>query len=261
MLALSPVPRISAGTPPEIDSDSSCASSSSLEEPLLLSIYAHLRPASQRVPPSRKRVCPSSKPPKCWTVFGSPRDSWVVDIDGWMNRIARDKFGFTVEEDTFVITNAFCSGRRRFRRRVGQVVCLSGLSEGHGCRLHMMDDSIKTDLCNVVSCRAVAHFVSLWMRTIHRRLISRVLVLSWHAKLPTCSTQLIYEFVDWTKKNIDDIVSIFYDGSPASWHRCRFVIPCHKCRIWKEEMKRHPRSSSLIQSEWDPPCRYDTTTV
>ena len=194
-MALSPVPRISAGTPPEIDSDSSCASSSSLEEPVLLSIYAHLRPASQRVPPSRKRVCPSSKPPKCWTLFGSPRDSWVVDIDGWMNRIARDKFGFTVEEDTFVITNAFSSGRRRFRRRVGQVVCLSGLSEGHGCRLHMMDDSIMTDLCNVVSCRAVAHFVSLWIGNIQQRILTRVLLVGWNAKLPPVANALVHAFV------------------------------------------------------------------
>ena len=206
-VALSPVPRISAGTPPEIDSDSSCASSSSLEEPLLLSIYAHLRPASQRVRPSRKRVCPSSKPPKCWTLFGSPRDSWVVDIDGWMNRIARDKFGFTVEEDTMVITNAFVPVREGTLRNAvaprnrKQVLGLRRYSEGHRCQLSMTQPMVLAELQTVVSCRAAAHFVSLWMRTIHRRLISRVLVLSWHAKLPTCSTQLIYQFVGWTKKN------------------------------------------------------------
>ena len=205
-VALSPVPRISAGTPPEIDSDSSCASSSSLEEPLLLSIYAHLRPASQRVPPSRKRVCPSSKPPKCWTLFGSPRDSWVVDIDGWMNRIARDKFGFTVEEDTMVITNAFVPVREGTLRNAvlrhrHQVIGIRRHSEGHRCQVYLTQPmDTWPELHTVVSCRAVAHFVSLWMRTIHRRLISRVLVLSWHAKLPTCSTQLIYECVDWTKK-------------------------------------------------------------
>ena len=218
-----------------------------------------------------RSACASiANPPKCWTLLGSQREWWTA-LNGSQPSVidyVLDKFGFKLTWGTMVITNAFVPVREGTLRNAvaprnrQQVIGIRGHSEGHRCQVRLSEPMYTwPELHTVVSCRAVAHFVSLWMRTIHRRLISRVLVLSWHAKLPTCSTQLIYEFVDWTKKNIDDIVSIFYDGSPASWHRCRFVIPCHKCRIWKEEMKRHPRLSSLIQSEWDPPCRYDTTTV
>ena len=65
-----------------------------------------------------------------------------------------------------------------------------------------------TELYNVVSCRVAAHFVSLWIRTTQRRMVSRVFVMAWHAKLPPITTQLIYDFADWTA----DVDHTFYAG-------------------------------------------------
>ena len=195
------------------DSDSSFASSIYVSD----SSCIHLCPASHSARPSCKRPFPTSKPPKCWTVFGSPRDSWVADIDSRNIRIARDKFGFKVEENTFVITNVFEPSRGTLPMRVGQVVHLSMLSEGHGCLLHM-DDDRKCDLCSVVSCRAVEHFVTQWISNIKNRIVTRVLLVGWNAQLPPVVNALVHTFVEnaYYHRPIDCHCGFRDDGPPPN---------------------------------------------
>ena len=154
--------------------------------------------------PSTSDLCASIvDPPQCWTFFGSPRDLWVVDI-GDIGHYARDKFGFTVEEETFVITNAFFSlhGRTvrhpwfpwapRIRQQVKRV---RWLCRGPGCQLHMQNSDMN-NLCNIITCRAVSHFVSLWIQTMQQRVLMRVLLIGWNAKLPPSITQHVHAFVE-----------------------------------------------------------------
>jgi len=128
--------------------------------------------------------------PVCWTLLGTPRDSWIVSPGHDEDVVVRDKFGFEITDDTWVITNDTGNVFSQGERTMQQVDYPHGLHMGHNSALHMVEDSGACRLCDVVSVRAVQHFVHLWKRNARVKLLRRkakelrhVLMVVWGRKL------------------------------------------------------------------------------
>ena len=116
--------------------------------------------------------------PTCWTLWGSRRNYWIEQ-----GRSAiRDKFGFLITENTWVITNAFSQGERTnemvdYVLASGPTVAemvdyLHGLHWQHNAVVKMMDEELDCELCEIVSVRDVLHFVHLWKRNARMKVLT-----------------------------------------------------------------------------------------
>ena len=144
--------------------------------------------------------------PVCWTVWGSRRDSWIINADpNELDRrrrreVVRDIFGYQVTEDTWVFTNVWFEGTEYHEQRsVQQVDYPHGLHLQHHASLHMDQEMYDCELQGVVSVRAALHFVHLWKRNARmkllRRLLYDVLLTGWTRQMPPVIIQKIYAFV------------------------------------------------------------------
>ncbi len=145
--------------------------------------------------------------PVCWTVWGSRRDSWIVDADpeNELDRrrrreVIRDIFAYQITEDTWVFTNVWFEGHDYHEQRsVQQVDYPHGLHLQHRTSLHMDQEMYDCELQDVVSVRAALHFVHLWKRNARmkllRRLLYDVLLTGRRRQMPPAIIQQIYAFV------------------------------------------------------------------
>ena len=104
--------------------------------------------------------------PVCWTVWGSRRDSWIVNEDpgnGLKYEIIRDIFGYEITEEGWVITNVWFEGDEYHEQRsIQQVDYPHGLHLQHRASLHMDQEMYDCELQDVVTVRAALHFVHSW---------------------------------------------------------------------------------------------------
>ena len=138
--------------------------------------------------------------PVCWTVWGSRRDSWIIDADSENEEVVRDIFGYQITEETWVFTNVWLEGDEYHEQRsVQQVDYPHGFHLQHRARLHMDQEMYDCELQDVVSVRAALHFVHLWKRNARmkllRRLLYDVLLTGWARQMPPAIIQKIYAFV------------------------------------------------------------------
>ena len=120
----------------------------------------------------------------CWTLWGSRRDAWIQPGHG-----PRDVFGFAVEEDTMVVlTSAPWIKDPLHTGFVQQVDYPHGLRFQQYTHLHMINDEFDCRLENVVSVRAVLHFLHLWQRNAKKKKMLRR--HAQHVLLLLCKTQL-----------------------------------------------------------------------
>ena len=145
--------------------------------------------------------------PKCWTVWGSRRDSWITWIEEERKNgrrqhreVVRDIFGYQIKERTKVFTNVWLEGDTYYEKRsVQKVDYPHGIRNQHEAALHMKKEEYNCELQQVVSVRAALHFVHLWKRNARmkllRRLLYEVLLTGWTRKMPSVIIQKIYAFV------------------------------------------------------------------
>ena len=106
--------------------------------------------------------------PPCWYVHGVRRAMWVPDNE----YNPRDIFGFKIREGMLIFVNAFSHGDLR----------AAHVDYPHGLHLQertvvqvVEEDGEKEDyrLQDVITVRALRHFVSLWRRFIRLRRMRR----------------------------------------------------------------------------------------
>ena len=130
--------------------------------------------------------------PKCWTLLGKPRDAGITD-----DKFFRDKFGFLIDYGTSIVTNVFVEGERSMQ----EVDYVHGCRRGPYAALHMTNDELCCLLYEVVSVRAVLHWVHLWQRNarvrkFRRRARSYVgLITSAKYHIPAILVEHIVDFV------------------------------------------------------------------
>ena len=100
---------------------------------------------------------PANAFPVCWTVWGTRRDSWIVDSDpenGLTSEVVRDIFGFQITEETWVITNVWFEGDEYHEQRsIQQVDYSHGLHLQHRASLDMYPEVYDCELQDVVAKR------------------------------------------------------------------------------------------------------------
>ena len=147
---------------------------------------------------------PANAIPVCWTVWGTRRDSWIVDSDpenGLTSEVVRDIFGFQITEETWVITNVWDEGDEFYEQRsVQQVDYCHGIRFQHGACLHMYDDTYDCALMEVISVRSALHFVHLWKRNTKLKLRRRAAVwplflLGRKRRIPPGIIRNVYVFI------------------------------------------------------------------
>ena len=99
----------------------------------------------------------------CWNILGHRRAAWAVSDE----ELSWDRFGFRVEEDVWVVMNAFWAGEIKIAR----VDYPHGLHRGpHAVvKLDFDGEEVDRELHGLCTTRAVRHWVSRWRRAVHRR--------------------------------------------------------------------------------------------
>ena len=150
--------------------------------------------------------------PVCWTVWGSRRDSWIIDADqeiGLSFEIVRDIFGYHIAEETWIITNVWNEGDEDHQQMsVHQVDYPHELHLQHRASLHadlhfarsFSSNGSSWALQDVISLRAALHFVHLWKRNARMKMLRRqtvwpLLLLCWKRRMPPAVIQNTYTFL------------------------------------------------------------------
>ena len=146
--------------------------------------------------------------PVCWTVWGSRRDAWIMEVWVWEARlhrrrhleVLRDIFGYQIAEKTLVFTNVWKEGDEYGEQRsVQEVDYPHGLRLQHRASLHMRQDIYDCELQSVITVRAGLHFVHLWKRNARKKMLRRlryeVLLLCWPRRIPPAVIQNIFEHI------------------------------------------------------------------
>ena len=99
----------------------------------------------------------------CWNILGHRRAAWAVRDE----ELSWDRFGFCVEEDVWVVMDAFRAGERE----IALVDYPHGLHLGPHAVVQLDFHGEKVDnlLHELCTTRAVRHWVSRWRRAVHRR--------------------------------------------------------------------------------------------
>ena len=175
--------------------------------------------------------------PKCWTVWGSRRDSWITWIEEERKNgrrqhreVVRDIFGYQIKERTKVFTNVWLEGNEDHEQRsVQQVAYPHGIRMQHQACLHMDEEEYNCALQEVVSVRAALHFVHLWKRNARMKLMKRARLIFWTRPLlpPAIMTNIFVEvFVGYcTEPNANchpHQPYIYFPGEQLA--RCNFCL-------------------------------------
>ncbi len=99
----------------------------------------------------------------CWCVHGVRRTEWVLEEED----DPRDIFGFQVREGEPIFVNAFA----REPLRSARVDSLHGLYLQENAGVQVVEQGQEEDysLYEVITQRALRHFLSLWRRQTRRR--------------------------------------------------------------------------------------------